>query len=63
MATEDRALNILLIILILLVVTRAFGELAERSRLPALVGELVAGIFLGYVLQRFQGSPISACSF
>jgi Kef-type K+ transport system membrane component KefB len=55
MATKDRALNILLIILILLVVTRTFGELAERSRLPALVGELVAGIFLGYLLQRFQG--------
>ncbi|NIS91437.1 MAG: cation:proton antiporter [Woeseiaceae bacterium] len=47
-------MNILLIILILLVVTRTFGELAERGRLPALVGELVAGIFLGYLLQRFQ---------
>lgn len=36
-------------------VTRSFGELAERSKMPALVGELVAGIFLGYLLQRFQG--------
>jgi Kef-type K+ transport system membrane component KefB len=47
-------LNILLIILILLVVTRVFGELAERASLPALVGELVAGICLGYLLLRFQ---------
>jgi Kef-type K+ transport system membrane component KefB len=48
-------LNVLLIILILLVVTRTFAELAERANLPALVGELVAGIFLGFLLQRFQG--------
>jgi len=47
-------LNVLLIILILLVVTRTFAELAERANLPALVGELVAGIFLGFLLQRFQ---------
>jgi len=47
--------NVLLIILILLVVTRTFAEFAERAKLPALVGELVAGIFLGYALQRFQG--------
>jgi len=44
-----------LIILILLVVTRVFAELAERAKLPALVGELIAGIFLGFLLQRFQG--------
>ncbi len=48
-------MNVLLIILILLVVTRTFAELAERANLPALVGELVAGIFLGFLLQRFQG--------
>jgi Kef-type K+ transport system membrane component KefB len=35
-------------------VTRAFGELAERAQMPALVGELVAGIILGFVLQYFQ---------
>ena len=52
---EDQALNVLLIILILLVVTRTFAELAERAHLPALVGELMAGIFLGFLLQRFQG--------
>ena len=35
--------------------TRTFGEVAERAKLPALVGELVAGICLGYLLARFQG--------
>ncbi len=54
-AQEDNALNVLLIILILLVVTRTFAELAERANLPALVGELMAGILLGFLLQRFQG--------
>ena len=44
-----------MIILILLVVTRVFAELAERAKLPALVGELVAGIILGYLILRFQG--------
>jgi Kef-type K+ transport system membrane component KefB len=37
------------------VVTRTFAELTERAQLPALVGELVAGIFLGFLLARFQG--------
>jgi Kef-type K+ transport system membrane component KefB len=54
LAEEGGALNVLLIILILLVVTRAFGELAERAQMPALVGELVAGIILGFLLQYFQ---------
>ena len=48
-------MDVLLIILILLVITRIFAELAERAALPALVGELVAGIFLGFLLHRFQG--------
>ncbi len=48
-------MNVLLIILILLLVTRTFAELAERVKLPALVGELIAGIFLGFLIQRFQG--------
>lgn len=43
-----------MIILILLVVTRTFAELAERAKLPAIVGELIAGIILGLLLQRFQ---------
>jgi Kef-type K+ transport system membrane component KefB len=46
-------LNILYLILVLLVVTRVFAELAERVGLPSIVGELVAGIALGIVLQSF----------
>jgi Kef-type K+ transport system membrane component KefB len=49
-------MNILYLILILLVVTRTFGELAERARLPALVGELTAGIALGFLLKYFGDS-------
>ena len=49
-------MNILYLILVLLVVTRTFGELAERAKLPALVGELVAGIALGFLLQNFEES-------
>jgi len=48
--------NILYLILVLLVVTRVFAELAERVRLPSIVGELVAGIALGIVLQLFDES-------
>ena len=44
-----------MIILILLVVSRTFAEIAGRANLPALVGELIAGIFLGFLLQQFQG--------
>jgi Kef-type K+ transport system membrane component KefB len=48
--------DILYLILVLLVVTRVFAELAERVKLPAIVGELTAGVVLGFLLQRFQGS-------
>jgi len=43
--------DILYLILVLLVVTRVFAELAEQVKLPAIVGELVAGVALGFVLQ------------
>lgn len=39
------------ILLILLLVTRVFGELAERLGQPALVGELVAGVGLGILIR------------
>jgi Kef-type K+ transport system membrane component KefB len=37
-------------LLVLLVVTRSFGEVAERLGQPALAGELISGIFLGAVI-------------
>jgi len=54
--------NILYLILVLLVVTRVFAELAERVRLPSIVGELIAGIALGIVLQYFDESLPFLCS-
>ena len=46
------------ILLILLVITRAFGEFAERFGQPALVGELIAGITLGVVVAQYpNGVP------
>ncbi|MEZ6097750.1 MAG: cation:proton antiporter [Pirellulaceae bacterium] len=47
-------MEILYILLVLLVVTRAFGEIAERCGQPALVGELLSGIALGVVVARFS---------
>ena len=40
-------MELFFVLLVLLVVTRAFGELAERVGQPALVGELISGILLG----------------
>ena len=42
------------VLLVLLLVTRLFGELAVRLRQPALVGELVSGILLGIVVHRYS---------
>jgi len=44
-------MEILYILLVLLVVTRAFGEVSVRLGEPALVGELLAGIALGAVIR------------
>ncbi len=49
-------MDILYLILVLLVITRVFAELAERIRVPAIVGELVAGVALGLFLKTFQGN-------
>jgi Kef-type K+ transport system membrane component KefB len=53
-------LSFLYLILFLLVVTRVFAELAERVHLPAIVGELLAGVALGMLstLRKHQ-SPLS----
>jgi len=54
-------MEILYILLILLVITRAGGEIAERLGQPALAGELVAGIALGLVVGPFSDSfPVLA---
>ena len=47
-------MNLLYVLLVLLLVTRVCGELAERLRQPALVGELIAGIALGMVATGFH---------
>ena len=49
-------MDILFLLLVLLVVTRTFAELAERVGLPAIAGELTAGVALGLSLQVFQGN-------
>jgi len=49
------------ILLILLIVSRLFGELAERLNQPTLVGELIAGIALGVLVKHYSGSfPVLA---
>lgn len=47
-------MDLFYVLLVLLVITRAFGELAVRLAQPALVGELIAGIALGAIV---VGSP------
>jgi Kef-type K+ transport system membrane component KefB len=61
-------MDLFFILLILLVATRSFGEIAERLGQPGLVGELIAGIVLGTVaaqhtdllphIAALDGSPV-----
>lgn len=46
-------MEILLELFVILIVVRAFGELAERAGQPASVGEIVAGIFLALLVSWF----------
>lgn len=49
-------MHLLYILLILLLVTRVFGEAAVRLKQPALVGELTSGILLGIVIQEWPSA-------
>lgn len=49
-------MDLFYVLLILLVATRAFGELAERLGQPSLVGELIAGITLGSIVARYPSA-------
>ncbi len=49
-------MEILYILLVLLLVTRAFGELVVRLGQPALVGELISGIALGAIVAQYTGA-------
>lgn len=49
-------MEILYILLVLLLVTRVFGEIAVRLGQPALLGELIAGIALGAIATPYSGS-------
>lgn len=54
-------MHLLYILLVLLLVTRVFGELAVRLRQPALVGELTSGILLGILAQQWPSTfPVLA---
>lgn len=50
-------MEIFYILLLLLVVTRIFGEIAVRLGQPALVGELISGIALGLIIKYVLASP------
>ncbi len=52
----DIQFDLFYVLLVLLVVTRAFGEVAERIGQPALVGELIAGIALGVTVAAYSGT-------
>lgn len=45
-------INFLLSIILLLLVAKIFGEIFERMRLPALLGEILAGVVLGIPLLK-----------
>ena len=49
-------MKLLYILLVLLFITRLFGELSVRLKLPVLVGELIAGVFLGILVQHYSSA-------
>lgn len=54
-------MSIITIILVLLIVTRTFGEISERLGQPALLGELLSGVCLGVLVHHYdQSFPVMA---
>lgn len=54
-------MHLLYVLLVLLLVARIGGEIAERLGQPSLVGELLAGIGLGMLAHQFSGAlPVLA---
>jgi Kef-type K+ transport system membrane component KefB len=49
-------MELLYILLVLLLLTRLFGELAKRIGQPSLIGEVIAGIVLGTFTTRFPNT-------
>lgn len=50
-------MDILIVLLVLLIATRTFGELANRLGQPGLLGELLAGVALGAILGHVESVP------
>jgi Kef-type K+ transport system membrane component KefB len=54
-------MSIIYILLVLLIVTRIFGEISERLGQPVLLGELISGVCLGMLVHHYdQTFPILA---
>ncbi len=47
-------MSIIYILLVLLVLTRIFGEISERFGQPVLLGELVSGVCLGMLVNNYH---------
>ena len=59
--TREPPVELFYVLLVLLLATRTLGELAVRIRQPALVGELLAGVALGFVAARYSDAfPVLA---
>lgn len=48
-------MEIFYVLLVLLIVTRTFGEVSVRLGQPTLLGELISGILLGFVVHHYSG--------
>jgi Kef-type K+ transport system membrane component KefB len=53
-AKDPRTMELFYILLVVLLVTRIFAELAVRFHQPPLAGELVAGVLLGVVVSSYD---------